>query len=111
MVPSIAANQWWSVEYSPETRTFIAVGQTGSERVMLARGYGELVDIAPDNWTKVTDGQEGKRRAYKWQCLYYMIKGNGVDENPGYIYQKLPFDSMYDAGELYILKSSAYVRV
>ena len=110
MVPSIAAAQWWSVEYSPETRTFIAVGQTGSERVMLARGYGELVDIAPDNWTKVTDGQEASDEHTNGSVYTYMIKGNGVDENPGYIYQKLPFDSMYDAGELYILKSSAYVE-
>ena len=107
---SLAPNQWWSIDYSPETQTFVAVGQTGSFRIMLSRGYGELVDIAPDYWIKVKDGQEASEEHAGNNTRCMLIRGNGTEEKPGYIYQKLPFDSMYDAGELYILQASAYVE-
>jgi len=108
--PSLAANQWWSIDYSPETQTFIAVGQTGSFRVMLSRGYGDLINIAPDYWVKVTDGQEASEEHTGNNVRCMLIRGDGTEEKPGYVYQKLPFDSMYDAGELYILQASAYVE-
>jgi hypothetical protein len=107
---SIARQGWVSVEYSDNQKAFIAVATSGTNRVQFSEGYGDLINLPPSLWTKVTDGEEASDLYTHDSDRSLLIRGDGVTENPGYIYQKLPFDSLYDAGELYIMLAYAHLE-
>lgn len=109
-VESIARQGWVSVEYSDDQKAFISVSTTGTNRVQYAGGYGDLVNIPPENWIKEQDGQQASDLYTHDSKRSLLILGDGVNENPGYVYQKLPLDSMYDAGDLYIMVAHAHLE-
>lgn len=107
---AIARQGWVSVEYSDYQEAFVSVSNSGTNRVQFSEGYGDLINIPPSLWTKAEDGQEASDLFTHDSSRSLLIKGDGVEENPGYVYQKLPFDSLYDAGELYIMLAYAHLE-
>jgi hypothetical protein len=107
---SIARQGWVSVEYSDAQQAFISVATSGTDRVMFSEGYGDLINLPPSQWVKVEDGEEASDLYTHDSSRSVLLRGDGVKENPGYIYQKLPFDSLYDAGELYIMLAYAHLE-
>ena len=107
---SIARQGWVSVEYSDARKAFISVATSGTDRVQFSEGYGDLINLPPSLWVKVEDGEEASDLYTHDSGRSVLLKGDGVKENPGYIYQKLPFDSLYDAGELYIMLAYAHLE-
>ncbi len=104
---SAADDAWDSLCVADERGEFMAVSNDGT--VMVCNGYGELKDVAPNGWVLETRGQS-RSEEYAIDGKYSLqIDGDGVSEQPGRIVQILPFDGLYDSGEMYILSGKAKV--
>ncbi len=110
LVKSLSQQSWTSIEYSKVQKIFLSVAASGTYRVQVSTGYGDLVDIPPACWTKVEDGQQASYLHTHDSDMSLMIEGDGTTENPGEIYQKLSLDNIYDSDELYIMMGYAYVE-
>lgn len=110
LVRSLSQQLWESIDYSEDQKKFLSVAASGTARVQVSKGYGDLVDIPPACWTKVEDGQQASYVHTHDSDMSLMIEGNGSTENPGEIYQKLSLDNFYDSNELYIMLGYAYVE-
>lgn len=104
---SAADDTWDSLCISDERGEFMAVSNEGT--VMACSGYGDLKDVAPNGWVLETKGQS-RSEEYAIDGKYSLqIDGDGATEQPGRIVQILPFDSLYDSGEMYVLSGKAKV--
>ncbi|MDD4588872.1 MAG: hypothetical protein PHG06_00385 [Parabacteroides sp.] len=104
---SAAADAWSSMCVSNELGEFMAVSTDGT--IMSCRGYGEMKDIAPNNWTLGNTGQSRSSENVIDGLYSLEIQGDGVTAEPGLISQKLAFDSHYDSGETFKLSGQCTV--
>jgi hypothetical protein len=107
--PSTALG-WVSLCYSREQLRFVAVGTSGSGRVMESDSYGTFKNVAPANWTYYTSGQERGSEHVTDGAHSLKIIGNGITVSPGEVYQTLNFDSLLDSGVRYVLSAQGMVE-
>ncbi|MDD3175695.1 MAG: right-handed parallel beta-helix repeat-containing protein, partial [Candidatus Nanoarchaeia archaeon] len=86
----VSDNNWYCIAWAPGINTFAAVAMTGTaDRAMYSSDYGTLQthNVAPDNWTLVSEGQE-MTEAYAYSgTKSYLITGDGLTANIGCIQQ------------------------
>lgn len=97
-------NSWLAIAYGDNK--FEAVGNAGTgQRAMISEGYGQLMNVAPQNWTLEETGQS-RSDTFAIDGLYSMkISGDGVKSEPGKISQVIGLDGSYDAGVRYVLSA------
>lgn len=101
-------NNLFGIAWSSSLSMFAAVAATGTaDRAITSSDYGTLQtrNIAPDNWTLLSTGQEMTTESAYSGTRSYLINGNGIDDNIGGISQ----NAFIEPGVYYVLAARGKV--